>query len=61
MTSGSDKVEAGMHSKVRLVGPQRLLFLSHVRLMLVINKIHDGGPGVAVVDVVTKAGSVNDR
>ena len=60
VAGGADKVETSMHSEVRLVGPQRLLFLSHIRLMLVINEVNDGGPGVAVVDVVTKAGSVNN-
>ena len=50
-----------MHSEVRLVRPQGLLLLSHVRLMLVIDEINDGGPRVAVVDIVTKAGGVNDR
>jgi hypothetical protein len=29
--------------------------------MLVINKLDDGRPGVAVVDVVTESGSINDR
>jgi hypothetical protein len=61
VTGGADKVEASMHSEVRLVRPQGLLLLSHVRLMLVIDEINDGGPRVTVVDIVTKAGSVNDR
>ena len=60
VAGGADKVEAGMHAEVRLVGPQRLLFLSHVRFMLVINKVNDRGPRVAVVDIVAKAGSIND-
>ena len=54
------KVEASMHSEVRLVGPQRLLLLSHIGLVLVVDEVNDGGPRVAVVDVVTKAGSVNN-
>jgi len=60
VTSGADKVEASMHSEVRLVGPQRLLLLSHVCLMLVIDEVNNGGPRVAVVNIVTKAGSVDD-
>ena len=60
VAGGADKVEAGMHTEVRLVSPQRLLFLSHVRLMLVINEVNDGGPRVAVVDIVAEAGSIND-
>ena len=61
VTGWTDKVEASMHSEVRLVGPQGLLLLSHIRLMLVIDEVNDGGPRVAVVDIVTKAGSVNNR
>ena len=61
MTSGADKVEASMNAEVRLVGPQRLLLLSHVCFMLVINEVDDGRPRVAVVDVVAKAGGVDDR
>lgn len=60
VTSRTDKIEASMHSEVRLVGPQRLLFLSHVRLVLVIDEVDNGGPRVAVVDIITKAGCVND-
>jgi len=57
----TDKVEASMHPEVRLVGPQRLLLLSHIGLVLVVDEVNDGGPRVAVVDVVTKAGGVNNR
>jgi len=60
VAGGTDKVEAGMHPEVSLVGPQRLLLLSHVRLMLVIDEVNDGGPRVAVVDIVAKAGSINN-
>ena len=49
-----------MNSKVRLVGPQRLLLLSHICLMLVVDEVDDGRPRVAVVDIVTEAGGVND-
>jgi hypothetical protein len=56
VTGGADKVEASMNAEVRLVSPQRLLLLSHVCLMLVIDEVDDRRPRVAVVDVVTKAG-----
>ena len=59
MTGGAYKVEASMDPEVGLVGPQRLLFLSHVRFMLVVDEVDDGGPRVAVVDIVAKAGSIN--
>jgi len=61
MTSWTDEVEASMDSKVCLVGSQRLLLLSHICLMLVVDEVNDGSPGVAVVDIVAKAGSVNNR
>ena len=60
VTSGTDKIEACVYSEVRLVGPQRLLLLSHVRLMLVIDEVDNRGPGVAVVDIVTKARGIDD-
>ena len=60
VTSGTDKVEASVHSEIRLVGPHRLLLLSHICLVLVIDEINDGGPRVAVVDVVAETRSVNN-
>lgn len=60
VTGGADKIEASVNAEVRFVGPQRLLLLSHVCLMLVVNEVDDGGPRVAVVDVVAKARGVND-
>lgn len=60
VTSGANKVEASMNAEVRLVGPQRLLLLSHVCFMLVIDEVDDWRPRVSVVDVVPKAGGVND-
>jgi hypothetical protein len=49
-----------MDPQIRLLMPLRLLLLTHVRLMLVINEFDDGHPGVTVVDVVAKTGGVND-
>lgn len=60
VTGGTDKVEAGVNSEVCLVGPQRLLLLSHIRLMLVVDEVDNWGPRVAVVDVVAESGGVND-
>ena len=60
MAGGTDKVEAGMNTKVGLVSPQRLLLLSHVCLMLVIDKVDNRRPRVAVIDVVAEARGVND-
>ena len=60
VTSRTDKVEASVHSEIRLVGPHRLLLLAHICLVLVIDKVNDGGPRVAVVDVVAETRSVNN-
>lgn len=61
MPSRADKVETRVHAEVNLILPLRLLLLAHVRLMLVVNEVDDGGPRVAVVDVVAEAGAVDDR
>ena len=60
VTCRADEVEAGVNSKVRLFVPLRLLLLTHICLMLVINKLDDRHPRVAVVDVVTEARCVNN-
>jgi hypothetical protein len=56
----SDEVETRMYSKVDLVGTAWLLFLEHVRFMLVVEEFNDGLPRIAVVDIVSKSRSVND-
>lgn len=60
MTSRPDKVQAGMDTLVDLFSTVGLLLLAHVALMLVINKVNDGHPRVLVVDIVAKAGGVDD-
>jgi hypothetical protein len=44
MAGRSDKVQAGMHTKVDLIAAARLLLLQHVGLVLVIEKLDDGLP-----------------
>lgn len=61
MPSRADKVEARVDTEVNLILALRLLLLAHVRLVLVVNEVDNGGPRVAVVDVVAKAGAVDDR
>jgi hypothetical protein len=46
-------------TKVTLLATLGLLLLNHVRLMLVVNEVDDGGPRVAVVDIVTETGGVD--
>jgi hypothetical protein len=61
VTGRADEVQTGVHTKVDLVGSAGLLFLQHVRFVLVVKELNDRLPGVAVVDVVAKAGGINDR
>ena len=49
-----------MHAKVCLLAALGLLLLDHIRLVLVINEVHNRRPRVTVVDVVAEAGSVNN-
>lgn len=61
VASGTDKVQASVNTKVDLVLAARLLLLKHVGLMLVVEELDDGHPGVAVVDIVAEPGGVNNR
>ena len=49
-----------MDPEVGLLPTLGLLFLSHIGLVLVIDEIDDWGPRVAVVDIVSESGGVND-
>ena len=60
MTGRPDKIQASVDPKITLFTALGLLFLDHVRLMLVVNKVDNGRPRVAVIDIVSKAGSVDD-
>lgn len=60
VSSGSDEVQATMNPEVGLILALRLLFLSHVGLVLVIDEIDDWGPRVTVVDIVPESRGVDD-
>lgn len=60
MSSGPDEVQAAVNPEVSLLLALRLLFLSHVGLMLVVDEIDDWGPRVTVVDIVPESRSVDD-
>jgi hypothetical protein len=60
VASGPDEVQAGVDTEVDLVGAARLLLLQHVRLVLVVEEFDNGLPRVTVIDIVAKAGGVND-
>ena len=61
MAGRSDEVQAGVDAEVDFVGTAGLLFLQHVRLVLVVEELNDGLPRVAVVHVVAEAGGIDDR
>jgi hypothetical protein len=56
----ADEVQAGVHAEIDLIAALRLLLLQHERLVLVVEELDNGLPGVAVVDVVAEAGGVDD-
>ena len=60
VTGWTDEIEAGMDTEIDLFLAHWLLLLEHVRLMLVIEELNDGLPRIAVVDVVAKAGCVDN-
>jgi hypothetical protein len=49
-----------MDAEIDLLCSAWLLFLEHVRLMLVVEKLDDGLPRVTVVDIVAESRSVDD-
>ena len=60
MPCGTDEVQASMDTQIRFFAPLRLLFLTHIGLMLVVNELHDRKPRVSVVDVVAETRGVDD-
>lgn len=60
MAGGPDEVETGMYTQVNFVGTAGLLFLKHVGLMLVVDELDNGHPRIAVIHVVSEAGSIDD-
>lgn len=60
VSGGSDEVQASVNAHIDLVSTAGLLLLEHVGLVLVIQELDDGLPGVAVVDIVAEAGGIND-
>lgn len=60
VAGGADEVQASVDAEIDLVGTARLLFLQHVRFVLVVQELDDWLPGVTVVDIVAKAGGIDD-
>ena len=48
-----------MNTEITFLRALRLLLLPHINLVLIIHEVDDGGPRVAVIDVVAKAGGIN--
>lgn len=61
MTIWSDEIETHMDSHVDNTLTTRLLFLSHVIFMLIINEFNDRMPAVIVIDIVAKSRGINHR
>lgn len=49
-----------MNPEVNLFVALGLLFLAHICFVLVINEVDDWRPGIAVIDIVTKSGGIDD-
>ncbi len=61
MTRGSDEIQACMNTEIDFGFSTGLLFLQHVRLVLVIQKLNDGHPRITIVHIVAETGGINDR
>ena len=59
MTGRADKVQGCVNAHIQLLASIGLLLLAHVALVLVIDKVDDGGPRVLVVDIVSKPRGVD--
>ena len=60
MSSRTNEIKASMDTEVDLLVSLGLLLLTHICLVLVVNKFYNGEPRVTVVDVVTESRGVND-
>ncbi len=50
-----------MNTKIDLGLSTGLLFLQHIRLVLVVQEFDDGHPRIAIVHVVAKTRGINNR
>lgn len=60
VSSGSNEIQASVHTHVDLLSTAGLLLLEHVGFVLIIQELDDGLPGITVVDIVTEAGGINN-
>lgn len=61
MTSRPNEKQTCVHSKINFALPLGLLFLPHIQLMLIINKVNNRGPRISVVDIVPETRRVDHR
>jgi hypothetical protein len=61
VAGGANKVQAAVDAHIAQLLTLGLLVLTHVRLVLVVNKVDDGHPAVAVVGVVSESRRVDYR
>lgn len=61
MTCWPDEEQACVDSEINFALPLGLLLLSHVKFVLVIDKVNDWGPRVPVVNIIAKARRVDNR
>ena len=60
MTGWPNEEKTCVNPEINFTLPLGLLFLSHVQLMLVVNKVDDGSPRVPIVDIIAKARRVDN-
>ena len=61
MTSRPNEKQTCVHSEIDFALPLGLLFLPHIQLMLIINKVNNRGPRISVVDIVAETRRVDHR
>ena len=61
MARWRNKVQTRMHTGVDELAAVGLLLLTQVRLVLVVNKVDERDPAVAVIHIVAEAGRVDNR
>ena len=60
MPARSDKVETSVYPHVDLFFTLRLLLLTHIVFVLVVQKVDDRRPALPVVDIVAEPGGIDD-
>lgn len=59
MASRLDEIETGVNTHIHTGVATRLLFLAHIFVVLLVNKINYRAPAVPVVDIVAESRCIN--